>query len=615
VKTPFAFDFETHAIEPRPHYPPTPVGVAINAGFDTSYYAWGHPSGNTLDSIDMVRQTARAWLEMGLLADDVLGHNISFDLAVAHEQMGLPIPDGQRINDTMFLAFLLDPYGELSLKPLAERYLGIRPEERDAVKKWLEDNKVVRRGTTKKWAAEISKAPGDLVGTYAIGDVDRTAALYRELAPCVESQGMWGAYRRECDLVPMLLENSKLGVPLNAERLERDTLSLERVYVQAETELRKVWRDEIGSTPPDNFDSNDELADSLEKGRLRLPRTPTGKRSVAKDTVLAVLPDGRAKGLLLYRSALQKTLSTYMRPWLEQGGALHCNWNQVRNYEDNGSRTGRLSSSPNLQNITGTETYGELLRNLHRWGCTYPWIRLPNLRSYIEAPEGYLLFAVDYSQQELRMLAHFEDEGMCAAFNADPNLDMHQHVVDMVKEVALVSMSRKHAKAINFLRIYGGGVPLLGERLGIDRLSAQRLIDAYEMAFPGVAAMQREVKQIAARGEPITTLGGRLYFAEPARIINGERRTFDYKLLNYLIQGSSADQTKQAMVNWYQHIKCSPVRFLLTVHDEIVGMAPAHEAVDQAHILAEHMRDAFKLGVPVGTDITIGRNYGAMEKL
>ena len=153
-------------------------------------------------------------------------HNAAFDIAVAHERLGLPLPEGRHVNDTMFLAFLLDPYGDLSLKPLAELHLGMAPEEQARVRDWLYENKAISR-RVRKWGAHIALAPGNLVGDYAIGDVTRTKMLYEYMAPIVRERGLWEAYRRECDLVPMLLDNSARGIPLDWKRLSKDTAHYE----------------------------------------------------------------------------------------------------------------------------------------------------------------------------------------------------------------------------------------------------------------------------------------------------------------------------------------------------------------------------------------------------
>jgi DNA polymerase-1 len=426
---------------------------------------------------------------------------------------------------------------------------------------------------------------------------------------------MLPAYKRECDLMPMLLDNSAQGIPLDAKRLAKDTKHYETVLAETERHLRMLWPKEIGGTAPANFDSGDELAEALEKNkRIRLPKTPTGRTSTAKDSLMSCLPDGRVKGLLLYRSAIEKCLSTYMRPWLAQGKALHCNWNQVRNYDDDGARTGRLSSSPNLQNLTNPEKYDELYALMQGWCCAFDWVTFPNLRSYLVAPKGMVLFSRDYSQQELRLLAHYEDGVLAEAYRANPDLDLHVFVKDLINEVTNIGIERKPTKTINFGKVYGMGIKKLAASLKISEERAADLMGAYDHALPSVKALQREVNAIGKRGEFITTLGGRRYYSPPSeRDDDGGIRTFEYKLLNYLIQGGSADQTKEAMRNWWGRIKGTDTRFLMSIHDQIVGCCPKGMVKRESAILNECMIDAFKLDVPVKTDPTYGKNFGEMK--
>lgn len=169
-----ALDFETEGIQNRPEYPPKPVGLAIcKEGFPGNYFAWGHPTQNNCKYEDI-----KLVLEK-LLQDEqneFVFHNAPFDCAIIEERMGLVVPWG-RVHDTMLLAFLTDPFGELSLKPLSEKLLGMPPDEQEAVRDWLIKHGVCR-SNDKSWGAWISKAPGDLVGAYAIGDVERTLKLY-----------------------------------------------------------------------------------------------------------------------------------------------------------------------------------------------------------------------------------------------------------------------------------------------------------------------------------------------------------------------------------------------------------------------------------------------------
>jgi DNA polymerase-1 len=602
----FCFDFETKAIEPRPAYPPQPVGVAT----PTDYFAWGHPTMNNATEAAGLDVLRRNWNE------PLLCHNAAFDIAVAHERMGLPFPE--RVNDTMFLAFLLDPYGELGLKPLAQRYLKRLPVERDAVRHWLQANVKMPTGrapTDRQCGMLISAAPADLVGPYAIADAQCTLALYNHLQPLVGSAGMSAAYRRECDLVPMLLDNSAQGIPLDHRRLARDTARYEQALVMTERHLRMLWPKEIqGGAAPGNFDSGDELAECLSRdGRIHLPRTPGGKLSTSKDALLAALPDCRVKGLLLYRSAIEKCLSTYMRPWLEQGTALHCNWNQVRDYSDNGARTGRLSSSPNLQNLTNPEKYEQLHALMKKWGCAAGWTTFPNLRSYLIAPKGHVLFSRDYSQQEFRLLAHYEDGVLAQAYRDNPDLDLHVFVRDLINRVTGVGIERKPTKTINFGKVYGMGIARLGASLGVPEMTARTMMDAYDCALPSVKALMREVSGIGRRGECILTLGGRRYYSPPAEMVRGEVRTLEYKLLNYLIQGGSADQTKEAMRNWWPQIRGTDTRFLMTIHDQLVGCAPKGKVKKASALLDQCMVEAFRLDVPTKTDPTYGTNFGEMK--
>jgi DNA polymerase I-like protein with 3'-5' exonuclease and polymerase domains len=168
-----ALDFESEAIANRPDYPPTPVGLAIYNGTDAEYMAWGHPTENNCLRND-------AWLRLNdLLSDpslEFIFHNAPFDCSIIEEKMSIQVP-WDRVHDTMLLAFLSDPFGELSLKPLCEKLLGMPPEERDAVREWLVARGICR-ANDKSWGAYISKAPGNLVGEYAKGDVLRTYKLF-----------------------------------------------------------------------------------------------------------------------------------------------------------------------------------------------------------------------------------------------------------------------------------------------------------------------------------------------------------------------------------------------------------------------------------------------------
>lgn len=185
-----ALDFESKPIATRPDYPPEPVGcsvVSYSGEGIKKYLAWGHPTEN-----NVALSTARLELEMYLSSGEALVfHNAPFDCSIFEERLGLKVP-WHRVHDTMLLAFLDDPFGELSLKPLAEKLLGQPPEERDAVRDWLVRHGVCR-ANDKQWGAYISFAPGGLVGTYAIGDGTRTLDLFEYYMSKYQS-GMFTRY-------------------------------------------------------------------------------------------------------------------------------------------------------------------------------------------------------------------------------------------------------------------------------------------------------------------------------------------------------------------------------------------------------------------------------------
>jgi len=338
---PFTIDFETEAIQKRPHYPPKPVGVSIFHPMAQypRYYAWGHPTGNNSTYEEARQALADAWYH------DMLFHNGKFDVDVAMTHMGLPQPkDPLKVHDTLFLNYLYDPHAPtLSLKPSAERILGMAPDEKDTLDRWL-----VAHGF--KPGADICKAPGDLVEPYANGDVIRTRALFEHLMDHINKAGMLAAYRREQRLVPILIANETDGVRIDVERLAEHTERFETVMIAVN---RMLW-DKIGAC---NLDSSAELAKMLlASGACKesdFLRTPTGKLSTAKASMDQAVKDPALRQLLGYRGHLKTLLTTFMRPWLEMqtDGRIHPQFNQVRG-DVYGTRTGRLSSSnPNLQNV------------------------------------------------------------------------------------------------------------------------------------------------------------------------------------------------------------------------------------------------------------------------
>jgi len=591
-------DFETEAIQARPVYPPRPVGFALSLpNAPTRYYGWAHPSENNCTKEEAHEVLVDLW--KGNLP--VVFHNAKFDLEVAAAAFGLPVLPWHRVHDTMLLLFLDNPHAStFALKPAAEAYLNLPPSERDAVRDWLVEQGVCR-SNDKGWGAHIAKAPGGLVGTYAIGDVDRTRALFDRLAA---QQG--AAYDRERRLLPILLQNERDGMRVDLRRLRRDTLAYTDALFFADDSLRALL-----GTPGLNVDSDRELADALDAGGhvTDWAFTPTGQKSVAKDALreeFFVNPD--IWRLLAYRNKLTTSLTVFMRPWLATaeatGGRIHTNWNQIRQMGSGsgfaGARTGRLSSNPNFQNLPKA------------WKLEAPagLPPLPLLRSYILPDVGGLFVHRDYSQQELRILAHYEDGALREAYCANPRMDVHEYVQQQIAEKRGLSLDRGRVKTLNFGMLYGMGMAKLAEALGCSVGEAQEIKAAQRAALPGIAQLEYDIKLQGKTGGGITTWGDRFYRVEEPQIVDGQQRTFEYKLLNYLIQGSAADCTKEALCR-YDEAKVHG-RLLCTVHDEINISVPHAHVESEMQILKDCM-ESVEFDVPMLTDGKTGAHWGALK--
>jgi DNA polymerase-1 len=266
-----------------------------------------------------------------------------------------------------------------------------------------------------------------------------------------------------------------------------------------------------------------------------------------------------------------------------------------------------MSSNPNFQNIPKSFSDKDD-------GYTHPEFlgvpELPNMRRYILPDKNEVLLHRDYNQQELRILAHFEDASLCEAYNADPSLDVHTFVQAEIKRICGLSLERRAVKILNFGMIYGMGLAKLAVGIHADVAQAKTIKNAQRKAIPGLAALEKLVKQVGSAGDHIVTWGGRAYFTEPPKLIGSRLVHFEYKLLNYLIQGSAADVTKQALINYSKLRKHG--RFLSTVHDEInISVAPEH--ADEEMALLRQAMESVKLDVPLLSDGKIGKNWGALK--
>ena len=557
-------------------------------------------------------------------------HNAPFDIEVAMVHFGLEWP--RLWGDTMFLAFLSNPReATLSLKPLSEKYLRRKPKERDAVFQWLLDNGVKdekgRKITAAKAGAFISWAPGALVGRYAVADVEMTASLAQKLGTKVTKAGMYDAYKREVALAPITLSMEQTGILVDVPRLKPLEVALTGIVEKVNKHVIKLL-DGAKALPEDfNVASGAQLGEALvAAGKLsKETLTATGKQSTAMSVLLETCSDKELTEALSLRSVAEKYLTGFVRPWIESAaranGYVNPRFNQIRNRTSEGgggTRTGRYSSSdPNFQNIPANvdesknaATLKLLANELAASGIG----DFQGLRDYFLPDPGSIWVAADYNQQELRILAHFEKGKLMQEYLKNPNLDVHAWVQTMVNDATGANYPRKFIKTVVFGLLYGMGAEKLGLSLGIEKEDAAKLRKGVLDALPGVREL---VKTTKGR---ICTWGGRIYEVEPPRELDGEMdqgshtrdwggdMTFEYKQLNYLIQGSAADCTKQGMLNVAAALP--DCRIAIQVHDEL-GVMVSSES--QVATLTEAMCD-LGFRVPLTAAPKISRTTWARAK-
>lgn len=588
-------DLETEAIihAPALHPPvPTGLGIALNE--------------NEADYLDLTdpEQRAAAVAMLKQLASDremvFLGHNITgFDLHVIRDHLDNALQGvrPERIYDTRLLASIVSPLSpSLALKPLAAELLGILPEERDAVREWLIENKIVTR-IQKDWGAHISKAPFDLVAPYCKTDVSMTRALFKYLGKKTD-QSEGAAKTREQLLAPILSNMTRRGVRVDEQLLQTWNHNYTLEHERADHDITLILK----AKEDLNIDSNNDLADAIEAAGLTAgwPQTPTGKRKVDKASIESCVTHPRLKELLAYRGVLSTYLGTFIRPWIEMsktyGGRIHPSWDSVRG-DFGGTRTGRISShDPNLMNVPKKSALTPPLG----------FLALPNLRRALLPEEGHIWVSADFDSQELRGLAHFVGGRLQQAYIDDPKLDIHTYVVKTIYDTTGKTVTRKAAKTVAFLILYGGGDNKLAEGLGCSREEAAEIRRLYYDALPGVEEFIADVQLRGQRGKPVRTWGGRRLFA-PLDLKTRQPR--HYALVNYLIQGSCADLTKSALTMFAA--KCPEVSILTTVYDEINISVPK-ESRGRDIVIAELVEAMTcpRLDVPMTVTVTQGPNWG-----
>lgn len=632
---PRPLDFETLPIGLRPkRYPPKPVGLALRlpGARKPTYLSWGHLTGENNSSKEEARRALAAHYAAATEAEPLLAFNIKFDGEVAEAHFELPLPDWRRWHDPMFLLFLDDPHQrDLGLKPAAARLLDMPQAEKDEVEDWILTNKKMLEsefpeitrdyGGIKPSTASsfIAYAPPSVVGPYAIGDVVRAEKLFELKYAEILERGMGPAYDRERRLLPILLKNEQEGIRVDVSRLQDDEIRFAAAQRDADAWIRKALK-----APDLDLDKDHAVAKALKAADAvtQWAQTKTGRDSVSKKNLkLSHFRDKKLAAAYSYRQRCATALETFIRPWLEytSDSWMHTHWNQVRqsknDRETGGTRTGRPSTdTPNFLNMPKKVREGEMAgfaMPTHIKGLP----ELPKVRSYILPDQkGWIVGRRDFNQQELRMLAHFEDGALLQAYLENPRLDVHDFLMRRIIEDLGIDVDRGVTKTLNFGYIYGQGLGSLAERMDRTVEEVKQFRQAQMSVLPGLKGLSDSLKARARAGEPIRTWGGREYYVEPPRWNEDQNRwmTFEYKLLNYLVQGSSADVTKESIIRYHDVRKDG--RFMLSVYDENDICAPAKAMKAEMLRLREAMM-SIEVDVPLLSDGEIGPTLGDLEDL
>ena len=581
----FAFDTETTDVDPTRA---KLVGLALALGPEYGYYVpVGHQTGRRQLSWAAVRERLGPMLEDPSVHK--YAHNAGYDVLVLARH-GVQV-QGTAF-DTMLAEWVLDPASrQLGLKSLAAKRLGVEMTEITAL---------IGTGKSQRSMAQV---PVDQAGPYAAADAYVTFRLVEPLETELHERQLWSLFDKvEMPLVPVLVAMEQAGVRLDVDYLhEMSGMLGERL-----SELTGQIYQMVGH--PFNVDSTQQLSNAL-FGTLKLPtqgvrRTKSGHYSTAADVLENLRGKHEVIDLLLEQRALSKLKSTYVEalPQLVNPatGRVHTSFNQT------GTVTGRISSSnPNLQNIPIRTEQGRQVR-----------------RAFV-AEEGWLLLTADYSQVELRVLAHVsQDPGLLEAFRRGE--DIHRTTAAAVYGVPLTEVTydmRRVAKTANFAMVYGSSAFGLAQQTGLSQDEAAQFMAAYFARFPRVQQyVESTKKQAAERGYVETLLGRRRYFPELARgskARSGQRRAAERMAINAPIQGSAADIIKIAMIRLHQALQEKKLRsrMILQVHDELVLEVPREE-IDAVHpLVVEIMEGAFSLDARLRVDAKAGPNWLEMKSL
>jgi len=573
----FAFDTETTGLNPMLVQL---VGISLSANLGEAYYIpVGHVTLGRVAQLPLEQVIDRIKPLFEDAAVAKVAHNGKYDMTVLAEQ-GITV--NNLAYDTMIAAYLLSEQS-LGLKALAFNRLGIEMTP-------ISD--LIGSG-----ARQLSMSHVDIekAADYACADADMTRRLAELLEAELKEQGLWKLFAEvEMPLLPVLLHMEMNGIALDTDLLRQISHRLGEQLLKLETDIYNSVGHQF------NINSPQQLGSVLFE-ELQLPSGR--KKGGSYSTAAAVLEELRlvhpVAGFILDYRQLSKLRSTYVDslPGLinPKTGRIHTSFNQTR------TTTGRLSSSdPNLQNIPIRSEVGKEIRHA------------------FSAPSGSRLLGADYSQIDLRSLAHLsKDENLIAAFQRDE--DIHAATAAQLFSVDASQVTpdmRRVAKTVNFGVIYGMSEYGLEQATELSREEAAQFIASYFEKYPGIKQYLESTKEQARKMGYVKTLLDRRRSIKEINSTNRQvREAAERMAINMPVQGTSADIIKVAMINLYREINKRRLksRMLLQVHDELVFEVPEEELEEMSYLVPHLMSTALQLSVPLKVDTKTGSNWGEME--
>ena len=555
------------------------VGISLSYQAGEAYYIPLNHDDDSVDqlALDIVLKELRPLLESS--SNKIIGQNIKFDKNVL-AKYGVDIASIK--NDTMMMSYVLDASATRhNLDALSSYYLNYKTSTFEDVA-----GKGVKQIT-------FDKVPIEAATNYAAEDADITLRLYEELNPRLEGEASLNKLNDEIEipLIEVLSEMEQNGAILNSKILNSQSKDLEGRIKKLEEKAYQIAGEEF------NLGSTKQLREIFfEKLKYRIiKKTPGGQPSTDEKVLAELAEEYELPKVLLEHRTLSKLKSTYTDKLPNQvsqsTGKVHTSFHQAV------TTTGRLSSSdPNLQNIPIRTEDGR------------------RIRQAFEPSKGNKFISADYSQIELRVMAHMsKDEGLLEAFREGQ--DVHSKTASEVFDVGIKDVTpdlRRNAKAINFGLIYGISAFGLGKQLGISRNLAAEYMAMYFEKYPDVKKYMESTKEFASQNGYVETLFGRRLYLKDINATNAMRRQASERAaINAPVQGTAADIMKIAMINMHKAIKTqkSKAKLILQVHDELILDTPKDEIDKIVSLVTESMMGAANLDVPLEIDIGIGDNW------